>query len=65
MEDGGAWILGTAKDTTKTDSSDLWVEYSLVYTKCCAVLQKSRGKDDKLSMTVDTQVPFTAKLVTE
>ena len=41
---------------------------SLVYTKFCAVLQKSRAKDDKISisdMTVDTQFLFTAKLVRE
>ena len=49
--------LGNSKDTTKTECSDLRMEDSLVYTKCCAVLQTSRAKDDKIStsdMTVDT-----------
>ena len=44
------------------------MEDSLVYTKCCAVLQKSRAKDDKIftsDMTVDTWFLFTAKLVRE
>ena len=49
--------LGSSKDTTRTDCSDLWMEDSLVHTQCCAVLQGSRAKDDKIStsdMTVDT-----------
>ena len=49
--------LGNSQDTTKTDCSDLWMDDSLVYTKCCAVLQKARAKDDKIStsdMMVDT-----------
>ena len=49
--------LGNSKDTTKTDCSDLRIEVSLVYTKLCAALQKTRAKDDRIStsdMTVDT-----------
>ena len=49
--------LGNSKDTTKTDCSDLRMEDSLKHTKCFAVLQKSRARDDKIStsdMTVDT-----------
>ena len=60
--------LGNSKDTTKTDCSDLLVEDSLVYTTCCAVLQKSRAKDDKIStsdMTVDTSFFFAVRLVRE
>ena len=48
---------GNSKDTTKTDCSDLRMEDSLVYTKCCVVLQKSRPEGDKIStseMTVIT-----------
>ena len=44
------------------------MEGSLVYTKFCAVLQRSRAKNDKIStsdMTVDTLFLFTAKLVRE
>ena len=40
----------------KTDCSDLRVEDLLVYTKFCAVLQRSCAKEDKISisnMTVD------------
>ena len=54
IPDGGAWQF---QGTTKTDCSDLGMEDSLVYTKCCAVMQKSRAKDGKIStsdMTVDT-----------
>ena len=40
--------LSSFKDTMKTVCSDLWMEDSLVHTKCCAVLQKSRAKDDKI-----------------
>ena len=47
--------LGSFKDTMKTVCSDLWMEDSLVHTMCCAVLQKSRAKDDKIS-TSDTMV---------
>ena len=32
--------LGNSKDTMKTDCSDFRVEDSLVYTMCCAVLQR-------------------------
>ena len=49
--------LGSFKDTMKTVCADLWMEDSLVYTKCCAVLQNSRAKDDKIctsDTTVDT-----------
>ena len=49
--------LGSFRDTMKTFCSDLRMEDSLVYTKCCAVLQGSRAKDDNIStwdMTVDT-----------
>ena len=59
-------LLGNFKDTMKTDCSDLWIEESLLYTKFCEVLQKSRTKDDKIStsdMTVDTWFLFTSKLV--
>ena len=58
--------LGNSKDTTRTDCSDLCMEDSLVYTKFCAVRQKSRAKDDRIStsdMTVDTWFRITAKLV--
>ena len=46
--------LGSFKDTMKTDGSDL--------SKCCAVLQRSCAKDDKIStsnMMVDTSLRFT------
>ena len=49
--------FGMFKDTMKTVCSDFWMEDSLVYTKCCAALQRSRAKDDKIStwnMTVVT-----------
>ena len=42
--------LGNHKDTMKMDCSDLSMEDSLVFTKCCAVRQKSRAKDDKFSI---------------
>ena len=48
---------GNSKDTMKTDCSDLPKEDVLVCTKFCAVLQRSRAKEDKIStsdMTVDT-----------
>ena len=41
--------LGNFKDTMKMVCSDVRMEDSLVYTKCCAVLQRSRAKDDKIS----------------
>ena len=41
--------LGSFKDTMKTVCSDLLMEDSLVHTKCCAALQRSRAKDDKIS----------------
>ena len=47
--------FGNSKDTTKMDCSDLSMEDSLVFTKFCAVRQKSRAKDDRLS-TSDTMV---------
>ena len=59
---------GNSKGPTKTDCSDPWMEYSLVYTMFFAVLQTSRAKDNKIStsdVTVDTCIPFTAKLVRE
>ena len=49
--------LGNSKDTTKTVCSDLRTEDSLGYKRCCAMLQRSRAKDDRIStlgMTVDT-----------
>ena len=49
--------LGNSKDTTKTDCSDCGKEDSLVHTKCCAVLQRSHAKGDKIAtsdMMVDT-----------
>ena len=44
--DGGAWhFLGyDEKGLLRSLKED-----SLVYTKCCAVLQRSRAKDDKIS----------------
>ena len=50
-------LLGNFKDTMKTVCSDLWMEDLVVYTMCCAALQRSRAKDDKIStsdVTVDT-----------
>ena len=41
--------LGSSKDTMKTVCPDLRMEDSLVYTKCCAALQRSRAKDDKIT----------------
>ena len=39
--------LGNSKDTTKTDCLDPRMEDSRVFTKFCAVRQKSRAKDDR------------------
>ena len=41
--------LGSFNDMTRTVWSDLWMKDTLVYTKCCAALQRSRAKDDKIS----------------
>ena len=47
--------LGYFKDTMKMVCPDLRMEDSLVHTQCCAVLQRSRAKDDKTSAS-DTMV---------
>ena len=52
IPDGGAWQF-----QMRTDCSDICMEDSLVYTKYCAVLQRSRAKGDRIStsdMSVDT-----------
>ena len=48
--------LGSFKDTMITVCSNLSMEDSLVFTKCCAVLEKSRAKDDKISIWDPTVV---------
>ena len=41
IPDGGAWQLQGYDETERKDL--------LVHTKCCAVLEKSRARDDKIS----------------
>ena len=40
------------------------MEDSLVYTKCCAVRQRSRAKDDKISLWYDGgyMIPIHSKI---
>ena len=55
IPDGGAWQFQGYDENGLLRSLD--GRLVLVYTKCCAVLQRSRAKDDKIStsdMTVDT-----------
>ena len=50
--------LGSFKVTMKTVSVDHWTEDSLLYTKCCAELEKSRAKDEKISTWDPTVVSW-------
>ena len=55
IPDGGTWQFQGYDENGLLRS--LNGEDSLVYTKCCAALRRSRAKDDKIStwdMTVDT-----------
>ena len=57
IPDGGAWQFQGYDENGLLRSLNGRLTDSMVYTKCCAVLQKSRAKDDKIStsdMTVDT-----------